>query len=162
MSEYLGDTTSSASEKPGRFGTVLTLTTARKMLPLVRHIVESILSARQELTKLLPEQIRLERCRRNLPWAERARRYQLQDDIDACEKNIQVAIAELESLGVTLLDEETGRVGFPTRVNSRKAYFSWTPEQDTLIEWHYADDNTLRKIPANWVDPKPRRSRRKG
>src|SRR5438874_12735554 len=88
MSESMGDTTSSAPEKPERAEKVLTLTTARNMLPLVRRIVGDAVHSRQGLAKLQPERDRLERQRRTLSWPERSRRYELDEELAALERNL--------------------------------------------------------------------------
>lgn len=153
MSEFMGDTASSAPERPNRRETVMTLTTARNMVPLVRHIVADVLQAKRTLAQMQPEQEALERRRHSLTWPERSRRYQLQDEISRQERSLQDALAEMDGLGVTLVDAHQGRVGFPTMVNGRRAFFSWRPTEESLRHWHYAGENALRIIPATWIDP---------
>jgi hypothetical protein len=141
---------SGTPEKTGRKVRVFDLTTARQMLTLVERIVLDIGHARQDLAEMLPEQDRLDRQKRILPWPERSRRYGLRDDIAAREVSLQEALAELEHLGVELLNPERGRVGFPTLVNHRKAYFSWQPGEETVQFWHYAGDAERQTIPPGW------------
>lgn len=150
MSESMGDTTSSAPEKPERREKMLTLTTAGNMLPLVRRIVSDVVGSQQGLAKLQPEQERLDRQRRDLTWPERLRRYELQEELANLERSLGDALAEIEVLGIVLEDPAEGRVGFPTVVNGRKAYFSWRPGDDGVRHWHFATENTLRLIPASW------------
>lgn len=152
MSESKGDTTSSASEKPERKDVVLTLSTARSMLPLVRLIVGDVLMAQQGIDKLQPEHDRLHRHRFDLSWPERSRRYHVQDELATLEKSLKTALGEMEELGVALLDPDAGRVGFPTIVNGRRAYFSWRPSEAVLRHWQYVGETTLRPIPASWDD----------
>jgi hypothetical protein len=152
MSESMGDTTSSASEKPERKDIVLTLSTARSMLPLVRLIAVDVMAAQQAIDKLQPEHDRLFRQRFDLTWPERSRRYQVQDELAVSEKSLKTALSELEELGVGLLDADSGRVGFPTIVNGRRAYFSWRPSETSLRFWQYVGETTLRPIPSSWDD----------
>jgi hypothetical protein len=140
-----------ASESPEPRETVLTLGTARDMLPLVQHIVLDILHQQGVLARLQPEQEHLDRHRRQLAWPARQRRYQVREDVAVAERELYSALAELQALGVTLLDIETGRVGFPTLVNDRRAYFSWRPGEDGVRVWHFADDPVLRAIPPSWA-----------
>jgi len=49
------------------------------------------------------------------------------------------------------LDADAGRVGFPTAVNNRPAYFSWTPGEAELEFWHFADETARRPIPKLWA-----------
>ena len=136
--------------KPRKKEVTLDLTTARQMLPLVKSIVSDIVNSRRALNKLAPEQERLERQRRELAWQERQRRYQISDEIAAAEKAWATAVGELNSLGVTLVDDESGEVDFPTKVNGRTAAFSWLMGEDGLRHWHYTDEESRRPIPADW------------
>jgi hypothetical protein len=120
------------------------------MLSLVRRIVEDVLHARQELGQKQPERYRLDRQRRTLDWPARARRYQLQEEIAFEENNLQEALAELEVLGVVLLDPGKGQVGFPTIVNGRRAFFSWRISEETLRHWHFDGEKVRRLIPSAW------------
>src|SRR5947209_1215955 len=121
MNGSTGNTASGAFEKPERPEILLNLTTSRRMLPLVRRIVEEILLTQKRLPRLQAERDHLDRHRHTLTWPERSRRYQLREEIAAAEGQFQQARAELESLGVALVDAEEGRVGFPTLVNGRRS-----------------------------------------
>jgi len=151
MNGFTGNKAFGASEKPEGGDIVLSLSTAQRMLPLVRHIVEDILTNEQALAHLQPEQDKLFRQRRSLAWPERQRRYQIQEEIACAERNLHEAYEEMQSLGVTLLDAETGRVGFPTLVNDRRAFFSWRPGEDGLHSWHFAEESVCRAIPDPWM-----------
>jgi hypothetical protein len=130
---------------------VLDLPTARQMLPLVKSIVVDIVNTRNSLTALAPEQERLDRHRRDLAWQERQRRYQVGEEISTGEKSLAAAFAELQSLGVTLVDAETGEVDFPTRINGRSAVFTWHMGEERLEHWHYTGEELRRPIPADWL-----------
>lgn len=141
---------SNSAGKPRKKEVSLDLSTARQMLPLVRGIVADVMTARQAIGRLVPEQERLDRQRRELVWQERQRRYQVIDEIAAAEKAWTVAVAELNGLGVTLVDDEMGEVDFPTKVNGRTAAFSWLVGEEALRHWHYADEESRRPIPPDW------------
>lgn len=136
------------TEKPEA---VLNLKTVQKMLPLVQHILEDIVARRSRLEKLAPEQDNLDRFRRDLSWPERQRRYALQDESAGHLREIENALEELTGLGVVLLSPTEGRVGFPTRVNDRAAFFSWKPGEEGLQSWHFAEETTCRPIPQSWL-----------
>ncbi len=140
-----------ASEKPGRRPAVLNLATARRMLPLVQRVVSDVIHYRRRLAQLRPEQHRLDWQRRTLAWPERCRRYQIREDVADAERNLQEALAELAGLAVVLLDPAVGRVGFPTVVNNRQAFFSWQLGEEALNHWHFLEDDARRLIPANWA-----------
>jgi hypothetical protein len=150
MSGFAENTAHDASEKPERRETVIHLGVACRMLPLVRQIVDDVLADRRRLNQLRPEQERLDRQRRTLAWPDRARRYQIQEELAAAQKHLQEALEELEGLGIELLDARDGRVGFPTLVNNTRAYFSWRPSEEGLHYWHFAGETLRRPIPVAW------------
>jgi hypothetical protein len=143
--------TSDASESPERGEVVLSLKTVYKMLPLVQQIASDIVTSNRTVERLHPEEERLDRQRRNLDWPMRHRRYEIKEEIAKAEKEIEVALAELRDLGVVLLDDLVGRVGFPTMVNNRRAYFSWRLGEDGLQSWRFADEDVDRPIPPSWL-----------
>ena len=143
---------SDAFERPGRREVVLNLGTARRMLPLVMGIVQDVMSCRQRLRRLTPEQECLDWQRQKLAWPQRRRRYQVREELDVVEKALHQAMTELDQLGVALLDAEEGRVGLPTNVNNHLAFFSWKPGDDGLRFWHFAGETNRRNIPATWKE----------
>jgi hypothetical protein len=147
---------SQASEKHGSHDRILTWIAASRMLPLVQRVVADVLACQQRLGAMHPEKDRLDRHRRELSWPERSRRYQLDEEIAEGERALRAAFTELDGLGVTLLDIDTGHVGFPTMVNKRRAYFSWRPGEETLSFWQYADDEERRPVPASWTKSEAR------
>jgi hypothetical protein len=155
MNESTENRLPGASEKPGPRETTLSLTTAQSMLPLVRRIVDDILQDQKNLARLMPERNRLDRQRRDLSWPERARRYQIQEEVAGCERHLEEALAELANLGLQLLDGDEGRVGFPTVVNGRRAFFSWQPNDDGIVFWQFPDEARRRKVPASWTKADP-------
>jgi hypothetical protein len=141
---------SGAPDKQGRRVRVINLPTAQRMLPLVQRIVGEILGQQACLDLLQPEQDRLDRNKRMLSWPQRQRRYQLREEIAGAEQNLECALLELRELGVDLLDATDGRVGFPTIVNDKAAYFSWKPGEEGIRGWHFSQETKCRPIPAAW------------
>jgi hypothetical protein len=145
------NTAHGAPEKRGRGDILLNLATARKMLPLVQRIVADILHSQRSLARLTPERDRLDQQRRDLSWPDRARRYQIQAEAEVAEQNFHEALAELQALGVAVVDAEMGTVGFPALVNGRQAYFSWRSGEDDIRFWHFPGETERRQIPASWM-----------
>jgi hypothetical protein len=141
---------SGAPEKSDWRDRVMNLETARRMVPLVQRIVADILARQHSLDLLLPEQERLDRTKRSLAWPERRRRYQVREDVAQAELALEAAGAELQELGVALLDPVVGRVGFPTVVNEKAAFFSWQSGQEGVNGWHFANETRSRPIPPAW------------
>jgi hypothetical protein len=148
MKSSKGDRATGALESPE---VAFSLKTVHKMLPLVQRIVDDILKRQQAVQALEPEQARLDRQKRGLEWPHRQRRYQLQDDLAKAEQALSEVNEELAGLGVTLFDDEAGRVGFPTMVNNRRAFFSWQIGEEGLHSWHFAEEYAARPIPAAWL-----------
>jgi hypothetical protein len=151
MSGSRDNKASSAAENTPGPAKVFDLALARRMLPLVQQIAQGLLTGRQQLSVLLPEQEKLDRQRRSLDWPERARRYNLREEIAMCEQCILESQVELESLGLSLLDDEVACVGFPTLVNNRRAFLSWLPGEDTILYWNYAGESERQPIPVSWI-----------
>jgi hypothetical protein len=151
MSGFTDNRASSAAENLPDRSKVFDLALARRMLPLVGRIADDLALAQKQVAALLPEQELLDRQRRTLAWPERCRRYHLREEIAACERTSLQAQGELESLGLVLLDIELVRVGYPTFVNNRRAYFSWQPGEENIIYWNYAGDDHRQAIPVSWM-----------
>jgi len=146
---------SNASHKSGKAELVLDLPTVNKMLPLVQRIVADLIAAEGELGPLLWEREGLERNRRTLDWPERQRRYQVDEDVRTVEKRRKELAAELEGLGVAVIDAVHGRIGFPTIVNGKAAFFSWQPGEGEIGFWHFQNDERRRPIPPSWLQAEP-------
>jgi hypothetical protein len=151
MSGTKGFHTPDASDKTERGETNFNLKTVQRMLPLVQRIVDDILANQKSRLHLQSEEEALDRNKRVLAWPERQRRYQVKDELAKADLRLQDAIAELHELGLVLLDGEQGRVGFPTAVNNRRAYFSWHAGEDGLHSWQFADEDVTRPIPLAWL-----------
>ncbi len=146
---------SNPAGKPRRKDVTLDLTTAQQMLPLVKSIVGDIVHTRRAINVLSPEQDRLDRHRRDLVWQERQRRYQVSDEITAAERILNIAVGELNGLGVQLVDDESGEVDFPTRVSGRSAAFSWRLGEEGVNHWHFQGEEQRRPIPTDWDQTTP-------
>jgi hypothetical protein len=143
--------TSDASESPERGEVVLSLKTVHKMLPLVQQIAQDIVNSQRTAARLHPEEERLDRERKSLDWPGRQRRYEIKEELGKADKEREIALAELRDLGLVLLNDVDVRIGFPTMVNNRRAYFSWHMAEDGLHSWRFADEDVDRPIPATWL-----------
>jgi len=150
MSGFTEHQASNAGEDTDRQAVVLNLGSARRMLPLLRRIVGDVQAHQQRLDELGPEQDRLDRNRRTLDWPQRQRRYQIHEEFAAAENHLKDILAELEVLGVLLVDAHRGQLALPTVVNGRLAYFSWQPDESSVLYWHFPGEKIRRQIPSNW------------
>lgn len=152
MSGFTEHQASGASDVGRRHDAVLTWAQAQGMLPLVGRIIADLTRDTQRLARIEPEKDRLDRHRNELVWLERQRRYQLADEITVLTRDLLAARAEFDALGVLVLDEEEGLVGFPTLVNNQRAYFSWKPGEETVDFWQFADSARRRPVPPAWKE----------
>jgi hypothetical protein len=151
MSGSTDNRASSAAENPPDRSKVFDLALARRMLPLVMRIADDLILSQKQLAGLLPEMEQLQRQRRTLPWPERSRLYRLREEIASSEQSIVHTQAELETLGLVPLEMDQARIGFPTFVNNRRAFFSWQPGEDGILYWNYAGDDHRQAIPVSWL-----------
>lgn len=128
------------------------LPTVRRMLPLVQRIVTDLVQDRKELNRYTFEQEGLDRNKRELSWPERERRYTVQGEVSRLRSRLEDEQRELDQLGAVLFASTDGRVGFPTEVNGRPAFFSWQLGEDGVSYWHFAEEMTRRPIPTTWND----------
>jgi hypothetical protein len=157
MSGFTGRRSTGAAERRGQGDRVFTWGSARAMLPLAGRIVADLVRLYARLEELRPETEQLESRRLALSWPERARRYQLQEEKAAADKELRAVRAELTALGVAVLHEASGLIGFATIVNEREAFFSWRPGEDGLEFWNFAGDPVRRSVPEAWTKAPPKR-----
>ena len=162
MNGFTEHRASGASASGSRDDRVFTWGAGRAMLPLVGRIAADLVGQHRRLALLQPERARLDRQRHTLAWPERARRYQLHDEITSLQDERRQTLAELEALGVILLDRAIGLVGFPTIVNDRRAFFSWQLGEEGLQFWNYAGDRHRRPVPEAWTRSPRESSGKKG
>ncbi|MBY0232023.1 MAG: DUF2203 domain-containing protein [Gemmataceae bacterium] len=147
-----------ASGKSGFAGAPIRLLTwhaSKAMIPLVGRIAQDIVSHHEETASIRAELAAL--AGHGLPWPQRRRRYELEEKLAEAESALRQALAELDGLGVLLLDGPTGLVGFPTMVNQKRSNFNWRPGEDDLGWWSYAGEDERRPVPPDWISNPPRR-----
>lgn len=155
MSGFTEKQASGAFDQEGTLDNVLSLETSQAMLPLVERIVNDLIEQHRQMDLLDKELQQLDKIRRTLDWPRRARRYQLQEELTSREASRRDTVAELEGLGLILLDEQAGLVGFPTRVNHRSAYFTWQPGDQGVVYWTFPGAPFRNPIPEHWNNPEP-------
>jgi hypothetical protein len=120
---------------------------AQESCVLVRRVVADLLATRVRLTH--------EECQLRGPAdvaspSEKINRRRRLDRIAALRSEVSELTAELEQIGVKLLNSGTGLVGFPTIVNGALAYLLYRHEDDALRFWRYRDERKQRPIPTSW------------
>lgn len=147
MSKPKNKNTAGADERAEPKEPTISLTRARKMIPLVNQIVGDIQGRWNHLSDLETEQVDLDRRRRELAWPQRQRRYVVTEEINREQQGLQDAVGELEQLNVVLVDPMQGEVAFPTSLNGRKGYYIYRAGQKDVGWWCYAHDPTRHAMP---------------
>ncbi|MCX7700710.1 MAG: DUF2203 domain-containing protein [Gemmataceae bacterium] len=128
------------------------LITVRRMLPLVRRIVEDIVNDSAQLHKYQFEQEGLDRNKVSLSWPERQRRYYVHGEVARLQGRLDEERRELDDLGAVLFNPAVGSVGFPTVIHGQPAYFDWQLGEESVHFWHYDGESLRRPIPSNPAD----------
>jgi hypothetical protein len=128
---------------------VFDLATVRRMMPLVRRIVEDIVHDATALQKYEFEQEGLDRNKVTLTWPERQRRYFVHSEVARLQTRLDDEQRELNDLGAVLFNSAVGSIGFPTMIRGRPAYFSWQLGEENVGFWHFDGESLRRPIPAN-------------
>jgi hypothetical protein len=131
-------------------GDVLTWEESQAMIPLVSSIVRDLMTLATDLDRCEEELSLLPRVG-EMDWRGRSKAYALQEQVATISQDLRNAYLELESLHLTLLNAETGMVGFPTLVNNRRAFFTFNLGEKSIANWCYACDPTLRPVPKSWI-----------
>ena len=131
-------------------GDVLTWEESQAMIPLVSSIVRDLMGLANDLDQCEEELTSLPRMG-EMDWRGRSKAYQLQEQVATISQDLRNAYLELEVLHLTLLNAETGMVGFPTMVNNRRAFFTFTVGDKSIDNWCYSSDSTLRPVPKSWI-----------
>lgn len=129
-----------------------TLTQCIKMLPLVRKIAEDMIdlvSSRKILANKMDNAIKV-KPKALLTWQERQQIYADEEIVNSTDRKIEECAGELAALGLHVLDEKIGQVGFPTIVNNGPAYFCWNPQCDTVLYWRKTNEAIDRPVPPAW------------
>lgn len=132
-------------------GEILTWEESQAMLPLVSRIVKDVIDWTKALDEAEAALGTLPSNKQQMDWDMRSQTYHLKDRLAECGRELRGAFLELETLRLTLLDQEFGVVGFPTLVNNRRAFFIWQLGETSIAYWCYTCDPTRRMIPKAWI-----------
>ncbi|QDU61125.1 hypothetical protein Pan216_19790 [Planctomycetes bacterium Pan216] len=128
---------------------IFDLSSARRTLPLVGHIVAEAVEVRTRWIHNRREADKLQALRTS-DWNVRKDIYRLGDEIKRDEARHEALEQELFDLGVVLMDDIRGLAGFPTIVNGSLAYLVFQHELEDIRSWRYRDQEKLRPIPQEW------------
>ncbi len=120
-------------EKPDTETRLFSLEEARDTLPLVRPIVEDVMSCHRKLKE------RMESL-----WSEQEEEVPNPDttenetdpDIEQLKSELTDYLDELYGLGAEFQDFDEGWVNFPSMLDDRIVYLCWHPEDEDISHWH--------------------------
>lgn len=120
-----------------------TVEEANRRLPLVRAIIEDIVTLFQDVHD---RKERLMRIRQTSRANAQGEQNVYEEEVDQIERDLEKDIQrlddfvqELRDLGVELKDYANGLVDFPTLVDGREAYLCWKRGEDEIGYWHELD-----------------------
>lgn len=120
---------------PHRF---FTLAEANRTLPLVRRVVEDIMSV-YPAWKDLVARYELVAAKARPDWGESKEQLDLKADIDAAAGKINGFLKELEQVGCEFKGFDEGLVDFHGRLEAREILWCWKQGEDRISHWHELD-----------------------
>lgn len=122
------ETTDTQNTSPTTFSKYFSVEQANAALPLVRRVVQDIVSQYQII---MSNHAKLQQER--LTDEERQQSESVQ--AEATEKMNSLA-GELSDIGCELKDWECGLVDFPARLEDRDVFLCWKLGEDQVSQWH--------------------------
>ncbi|MBI1346945.1 DUF2203 family protein [bacterium] len=128
-----------------------TVATANRTLPLVRAIVSDIVTLHRDV-KERKERLDALRKRRGhqhdtQPDLYREEVDQIQQDLHLDEDRLQSFVDELAEIGIALKDPSVGMVDFPTLMDGKNAFLSWSLGEPEVEFWHTTEAGSQVRQP---------------
>jgi hypothetical protein len=126
---------------------LFTVDLANRTLPLVRRIVEDVVSEQRRWQETIAElDVLAVEARAELPdpriLALERRAQQIAREIDAFQ-------AELETLGIQLKDRRIGLIDFPSELDGRRVLLCWQLGEPSVQFWHDEDAGYAGRQPLS-------------
>ena len=118
--------------------TIFTVEKANRALPLVRRIVDDIVTEHPQWKDLVAR-YELAAAGARLEWGESPEMLGLQKQIDRIAARIDGYVAELEQVGCVLKGFEQGLVDFYGTHEGRTVCLCWRQGEDAVSHWHDLD-----------------------
>jgi hypothetical protein len=126
-----------ASSETSKSPKLFTAAEANAMLPLVRAIVNDIVSRAKNLRE---RKDRIDRIRTSKATASgdiyAAEISQAEQELEREQNQLLECQAELTELGIELKDYFTGLIDFPSRMDDRIVYLCWRLGEPSVAHWH--------------------------
>lgn len=118
--------------------TVFTVEKANRALPLVRRIVADI-TAEHAIWRDLVARFELVAAGRRSEQGESVEMLALRQQVDQVATRISGYVVELEQVGVTIKDYESGLVDFFGNYDGRLVCLCWREGEEAVKHWHEID-----------------------
>ena len=122
-----------------------TLEQANRMLPLVRRIVQDIVSHYEQWQQVVGEFEVATGKMRDVEASDRAEAMQI--EAQRIAEEIQHFIEELEALGVQFKGFDLGLVDFPSEMDGRPVLLCWKLNEPEIAYWHEVDGGYAGRQP---------------
>ena len=117
---------------------LFTLAEANRTLPLVRRVVQDIMSVYPEWKDLV-SRYELVASQARPEWGESKEQVDLKTQIDAVAGKINRYLGELEQIGCEFKGFDEGLVDFHGRLDEREILWCWKCGEDRITHWHELD-----------------------
>lgn len=114
---------------------IFTVEEANRTLPLVRRVVEDIVSGYAEIGRMAGDYKAL-RGRRDRTPDHEERLNDLKRSMASASSAIDGFVAELSEIGCEMKDLESGLVDFPSEMDDRPVFLCWCRGEDRVDHWH--------------------------
>ena len=126
---------------------LFTVDLANRTLPLVRRIVEDVVSGQRRWQETIAQlDVVAVEARSDLPdprmTALEKQAQRTADELDAFQ-------AELESLGIQLKDRRIGLIDFPSELDGRRVLLCWRLGEPSVQFWHDEDAGFAGRQPLS-------------
>lgn len=124
---------------------------ANRMLPLVRRIVEDIVSHYADWQRVVGE---FEVASAQAPaTVARERAFELQRDAERLAGDIEHFVKELKDLGVEFKGFDLGLVDFPSERDGRPVLLCWKLNEPAVTHWHEVEAGFTGRQPLITLVP---------
>jgi hypothetical protein len=117
---------------------LFTLAEANRTLPLVKRVVQDIMTVYPQWKDLVA-QYELIAAQARPDWGESKEQLNLKLQIDAVAAKINGYLGELEQVGCEFKGFDEGLVDFHGRLDEREILWCWKFGEDRIAHWHELD-----------------------
>jgi hypothetical protein len=125
---------------------LFTLAEANRTLPLVKRIVQDIMTVYPQWKDLVA-QYELVAAQAKPEWGESTEQLNLKAQVDAVAARINSFLRELEQVGCEFKGFDEGLVDFHGRLEEREILWCWKSGEDRISHWHELESGYAGRQP---------------